>query len=305
MVPDRKYANFTHRTGWPHIVEHIRSTVPHADRIDDFVEAAFGWDRKGGLWYDKPWIGIAHNPRGDHILSHAVRRHPWLFMRTSGWHLSRPKLRRLVVLSNHHARQLGVQRFRVEVLTHPTTFGHPTWDIGAWEESRRVVQLGEWLRNTQLLQEIAPKGFNNVVLRKETRTTHIAEEFREKLSGRSAPRPHNVYLSPVLDDDYYDRILASSVMVTEVYDASANNSVLESIARAVPHLINRHPAVMEYMGPDYPGYWERREQIEPMLNDVNRLDECHLYLLERSLKAKFRIENFIRDLKDLSESCLS
>ena len=45
-------------------------------------------------------------------------------------------------------------------------------------------------------------------------------------------------------------------MILSLVDASANNAVIDCIARATPLLVNPHPAVIEYFGADYPTYNE-------------------------------------------------
>jgi hypothetical protein len=303
MIPEREYSSFTHRTGWPWVVRHIRERVPLSDRIDDFVESTFGWDGGSQKHYDQNWIGIAHNPRGDHIMCHAIRRHPWVFMRTSKWKLSLPHLHALVVLSNWHADQLGKRRFQVIPLTHPTTFNHEMWNCEKWIDNRRIIQIGEWLRNTNILHEVAPERFRNLVIRQGTRSTKLAEEFRAEMK-KPCLKADSVSVSATVDDQSYDKLLAGSVVLTEVYDTSANNAVLESIARATPHLINRHAATVEYLGQNYPGFYTRKEQIVGMLKDLDRILACHDYLREWRTQKRFQINTFIEQLTGLSEQCL-
>ena len=50
----------------------------------------------------------------------------------------------------------------------------------------------------------------------------------------------------------YDCLLPENVMAIELFDASANNVVVECIARNTPIIVNRHPAVVEYLTADYP-----------------------------------------------------
>ncbi|MFN8643026.1 MAG: hypothetical protein U0802_15745 [Candidatus Binatia bacterium] len=65
----------------------------------------------------------------------------------------------------------------------------------------------------------------------------------------------SVEVSPWQSPASYDRLLSENVFL-DLLDASANNSVIECLARDTPLLVNRHPAVVEYLGPDYPLYFD-------------------------------------------------
>ena len=58
----------------------------------------------------------------------------------------------------------------------------------------------------------------------------------------------------------YDRLLSENIVFVELHDANANNAIIECIARATPLLINPLPAVVEYLGRDYPLYYSSLEE---------------------------------------------
>jgi hypothetical protein len=68
-----------------------------------------------------------------------------------------------------------------------------------------------------------------------------------------------------LPDAHYDDLLSESVVFLELFDTSANNAVVECIVRCTPIVINRHPAVVEYLGPDYPLYYDTIAEVENLL----------------------------------------
>lgn len=51
-----------------------------------------------------------------------------------------------------------------------------------------------------------------------------------------------------LSNEAYDRLLTENIGFVALHDASANNTVIECIARATPLLVNPLPAVVEYLG---------------------------------------------------------
>ena len=60
-----------------------------------------------------------------------------------------------------------------------------------------------------------------------------------------------------LDNNDYDVLLSQNIVFLDLYDTSANNAVIECIARGTPLLINRHPATIEYLGEKYPFYFDK------------------------------------------------
>jgi len=104
---------------------------------------------------------------------------------------------------------------------------------------------------------------------------------------------------PRVDDATYDRLLSESVVFLELYDTSANNAIVEAIARTTPVVVNRHPATEEYLGKDYPLLYDDISQVHNMLTPDNIIS-AHRYLkkMDRSwLSAKYfadQVEEFIR-----------
>ena len=54
-------------------------------------------------------------------------------------------------------------------------------------------------------------------------------------------------------------------------NSSANNTVLECIARNSPIIVTKHPAIKEYLGEDYPLYFNTLDELNKiLLDDMNR-----------------------------------
>jgi hypothetical protein len=70
----------------------------------------------------------------------------------------------------------------------------------------------------------------------------------------------------------------TSVVLTELFDASANNVIVECIARGTPIIVNRHPAVVEYLGDRYPLYFGDPSEI-PGLLQPDHLLAAHRHLV--------------------------
>jgi hypothetical protein len=81
-----------------------------------------------------------------------------------------------------------------------------------------------------------------------------------------------------VSNEEYDRLLSQNVVFCHLLDSSANNVVIECIARNTPLLINRLPAIEEYLGRDYPLYFSSLDEAALKLAQVENVLAAHEYL---------------------------
>ena len=130
---------------------------------------------------------------------------------------------------------------------------------------------------------------------------HYYEQFRKIIES--------VEVRERLSNEEYDTLLSQSVLFLHLVDASAVNTIIECIARCVPIIVNRHPAVVEILGDNYPLFYEEGSIFE-INTQVNRLlsmkniYDAHVYLSEIN-KQKFHIDyfvaNFIQTINQISD----
>jgi hypothetical protein len=97
-----------------------------------------------------------------------------------------------------------------------------------------------------------------------------------------------------LSDEEYDMLLGNSFIIIDLYDASANNAVIECIARNIPCFIRRLPAIEEYIGSEYPLLIN---ELESMVENKSLLHSAYEYLVEHhELKERLTMDRFIKDI---------
>jgi hypothetical protein len=106
-----------------------------------------------------------------------------------------------------------------------------------------------------------------------------------------------------LDDEAYDELLANSLVFLKLLDASAVNTVLECLARDTPLLVNRHPAIEEVLGEDYPLFYEDYAHAQALLGDEQVIHAAHLHLT-RVDKARFALRRFLGAFQKVAESVM-
>lgn len=279
-----------HRSGWPHAFAALQPLAdgdadPGAGRVvlDDFIEQLFCYSR-GILSHDSPWVGIFHHP--PNMPAFMNREHvPSVMFATEGFRRSRPHLLGAIALSEYLAHYLGdVLGVPTVAVKHPSEVPALRWspDRYAANRAKALIQIGWYLKNTLLLGQI-PEMPEYRRLRLVATDDHIrhydaqvAKHWRG-LGSRRTHHPERIIEQARVTPARYDALLSENVVAIELFDASANNVIVECIARSTPIVVNRHPAVVEYLGADYPLYFADPEEIPGMLAP-DRLAAAHEHL---------------------------
>jgi glycosyltransferase involved in cell wall biosynthesis len=282
-----------HRSGWSYCLDSLRAY--HSDAgifVCDFIERQFSWElseyfgygNRNKLPYTQPWVGFLHNPHNmpewfDYFNS------PQAIFARPVFQKSLEKCRALVVLSDYLADWVRSQT-QVPVISvkHPTGHGQP-WSPHKFlkQDFRRVVQVGYWLRRLESIAELkVPTGYKKVWLPSNRKKAAELIEYQELRSMRANLERDNVWATvEILDfisNEKFDNLYSDSVVFVDLYDSSANNAVVEAIARSTPIIVNRHPAVIEYLGVDYPLYFDHLDEIYDILRDTELIISAHEYL---------------------------
>ncbi len=287
-----------HHSGWPFIMGRLsKFNAPNGVLLDDYIDRHFGiYSKNPG--YKEPWYGIVHHPatlpgclQEANTLSKIVDK--------LSWQESAPHCRGLICLSQHSAAQVEIiTGIKTHSLFHP--IGEPKykfdWDEFSWSEEKRVVQCGFYCRNTLAIAQLpAVRPFIKTRLWDSSQRWIVAQELRLR-KYYSGKRPYLGKIEQIerIGNDEYDRLLSSSVVFLEILAASANNVVLECIVRNTPIIVNRLPSVEEYLGKDYPLFYNTIGEAAQCLHPV-RLKEAHDYLVAMD-KSRFRVSRFVTDL---------
>ena len=92
-----------------------------------------------------------------------------------------------------------------------------------------------------------------------------------------------------LNDHDYINNLCEKIGFCHLYDTSANNSILEHIMSHTPIIINKLPATIEYLGEDYPMFYENiMENPDKYLLSKDFVQKTSDYLKERSKNEIFK-----------------
>jgi hypothetical protein len=103
--------------------------------------------------------------------------------------------------------------------------------------------------------------------------------------------------------DEYDSLLSQNIAFIDVYDASANNAVVECIVRRTPLVARRHPALEEYLGDEYPLFYDHLHQVTDGFLSITRIQAAYDHLSSIPTD-RFSILNFYEKIFLLSKKKL-
>jgi len=202
---------------------------------------------------------------------------------------------------NKKIEESGIEKKpRVYTLKHPIkTNDVPCfhWDSYKKNTEKKLIQIGQQLRKiTSIYTVKVPSLFQRMWLtgiKNMERCKDMLEREAQAL-GIMNMDTNRVKMYYTESFEEYDDLLSKNIVFVELYDAAANNTVLECIVRNTPIIINKVGGVPEYLGDDYPLYFTDPNQIHLLLTD-EKLKEGHEYLKRRN-KEDIRMDTFKRNL---------
>ena len=93
--------------------------------------------------------------------------------------------------------------------------------------------------------------------------------------------------------DEYDNFLDKNIVFIDLIDSAANNTVLECIVRNTPVLLNRTAGAVEYLGREYPLYFDSLDDVERLVSREN-IERAHMYLKNLD-KSRFTLETYVKN----------
>jgi polysaccharide pyruvyl transferase WcaK-like protein len=310
-----------HRSGWQYVIEGIDEQLatfdPRATFCDLYLDRTFHWNydlnsKLGIIPYNKFWIGFIHHTTLTEYTNYNVIE----MFKKPNFVESLKYCRGLFVLSQYlqesinkiiDAMQLNII---VEKLYHPTEFilEKNCFTISKFinNKKRKIIQIGAWYRDINYIYKLN-LGNNILGLEKcaligtNMEGHYNSVECNEQISRDKVVREKIISYSEVtlikkVQNFEYDILLSENIVSIYLIDCSAANTIIECIVRNTPILINKLPAIIEYLGKDYPLYYDNLMDASNKANNIDIIKKAHLYLKSMD-KTKLKLETFINDIK--------
>jgi GR25 family glycosyltransferase involved in LPS biosynthesis len=303
-----------HRSGWKYVMNLL--TDYHRDDapiMDGWVEQTFAYDkdhlaRLRIIPYREPWVGFFHNPPNAPAFFAPIGN-PCGVLYTREFQDSLHMCKGIYSLSEYTATFLRcfLKNVPVEVLYHPTEFPDLRFSHEKFiqNNNKQVVNFGWWCRRLSSIYqlEVDRSVYQKIRLvpNESSAPSHLLQNIMEIEAGfagqpLSQEALDSVLNMPRLTDDEYDQLLSRNVAFLDLYDASANNAIVECMARGTPVLVNPLPAVVEYLGADYPFYFNTLAEASEKLKSFPLIQATHEYLVKSGVAEKVKADFFLKTL---------
>ena len=198
-------------------------------------------------------------------------------------------MKKIITLSDYNTKYYSrhpiIKKYNIPIYTlyHPTQIPDIKFNYNKFIENnnKKIIQIGWWLRKLHSIFRLPDiEGYSKVALGiKDKLAKHMFKlenkyEFKNKISLFKG----DVELLDRVSDEEYDELLSKNIVFVEMYDSSANNLVIECIARNTPILINPVGGVVDYLGKDYPFYFNSLKEAVKKLKDIILIKKTSDYL---------------------------
>ncbi len=181
---------------------------------------------------------------------------------------------------------------------HPT--GPPTviFNPSAYRanRSKRIVQVGWWLRRFHSLYLLPATRLQKILLR--IGEPWVEPAMRAELDFVPTGIRRDVRVVHHLTNMEYDRLLSRNLVFLDLYDSSANNALVECIVRGTPVLVNPLDAVVEYLGADYPLYFNNLTEAAVKAEDLALIVNAHEYLMDSPNRTRLSGQHFLESVAE-------
>lgn len=294
----------------------------------------------GVIPYKSPWLGFVHHTFDDSYSDYNGKRlfEDSIFKESLRSCIGLISLSEYLATQLKQALRNVSVDVPVIVMTHPTELPSKenlfTMEAFMNNEDRKVVQVGAWLRNSYSIYELRvprtdlhmskaclkgaemdnyfapdwlfPKLGELLNVSRDTDAhgticrSHAGNKYVEGMLDMLLRYDSSVRVIDRLDDEEYDRLLSSNVVFMNLVDASAVNAVIECVVRNTPLFVNRHPALEEILGAEYPGFFADMSEAGEKVASRSIVAHCHEYL--RSMpKDRLTLEYFVEHFQKVVE----
>jgi hypothetical protein len=245
------------------------------------------------------------------------------------------KLKILITLSNNHKEHIIKNNLLLSTINTFTLLHPLESDLSSHfniyeylnNKEKKIYLIGWWLRKFDIFIKIQNNSHKKIILVKDAEgywvTNYVSHEVKKilnsderflnltreekdetnpkKITNREVDflqKKYNTHLVNFLCNSEYDNIFKNNIVFLDFYETSANNALLECITNNTPVLVNKLPAVIEYLGIDYPFYFTSLQEAETKLNDTSLIMATYYYLKNMS-KERFTYSFFNKQLKNI------
>ena len=238
---------------------------------------------------DQPWVGIVHDPPETELVyrdRNLLKRQN--FKQSLEWCCG------LFCMSKDLVKWIMTElnpSFFVKFIYHPI-YKKPNLTWEPHQFNGKIFQIGNWLRRTYSIYLIST-SFQKIILPFNSRLQDELNFWCRRDSIKINDK--EITKMDKLSNDQYYEVFTNSVVFLNLFASTVNNVILECIHFNTPIIVNRLPAIEEYLGVNYPLFYDKLEEIN--LFTLDSFITAHDYLKKLN-KSRFNIDIFYKTINN-------
>ena len=298
------YQNTEHRGGWNIVKKSLNGLInQNSDTLFlDNVDGYFLWGDNQIIY--KKWFGFLHlTPYFPNHLNHISID---AVFSNRNFLESLKNCKFLLSLSNYLTSYLMFKLTAIDIKINVYTILHPTdiciqkFSIDDYKNNneKKLIQIGQQLRKITSIYRVKT-NYTKIWLTGFRDQNRIQDFLNNEINifKYKDIKLENVEMKYLNSFNEYDELLTKNIVFIDFYDATANNTVVECIARNTPLLVNKVGGTLEYLGKNYPLYFDNLDEIDSLLN-IDNIEKAYNYLKNLN-KDYLDINNFKKKFIDI------
>jgi hypothetical protein len=276
-----------HRGGWNSIINELNKNIINKEAellFLDMIEEYFVWHKNKVI--NNIWCGIIHCTPDvpdewvkcnlDNLFTNLV-------------FLESLKYCKFIISLSNYVKDYIDKKFNeininipVIFVKHPINFNnilHFNIDEYIENKEKKLIQIGQQLRKISSIFEVKIENHEKLWLTGMSNLTVAENNLKREYNkiNKKIPEDYKKKFTYLKNINEYDKLLENNIVCLDLYNSSANNTVLECIIRNTPIIINKTPGVLEYLGEDYPLYFDNLDEVNDLL-DIQKIKSANEYL---------------------------
>jgi hypothetical protein len=300
-----------HRGGWKSILKTLQTNNFYNNNSEyeffDMIELKFMWNDDKNFICKNKWAGIIHcTPETPDFLN-SSNINNLFYNKCFIESLNNCKF---IITFNNYITNFLKDKF-VELNTNVAvyTLKHPvdTENIILFDynnfianNNKKLLQIGQQLRKMSSIYLLDSNNFEKIWLT-GTKNFNKCEELLNKeiefLNIDKKKLKSSVLMHYTNTFQEYDELLSKNIVFIDLFDAAANNTILECIIRNTPIIVNKLSPIIDYLGEDYPLYFNELNEVPDLLINEKILD-AHNYLTKIN-KDELSIDLFTKKIMEI------
>jgi hypothetical protein len=195
---------------------------------------------------------------------------------------------------------------KIFTLKHPVIDGSeiPKFDLEKYinNKNKKIIQIGQQLRKVTSIYILKVIDYKKIWLTGTKDFERCKRLINSEINffGLHKEINDNVEMKYTDTFEEYDNLLTDNIVFIDLFDSAANNVLLECIIRNTPIILNRTEGVLEYLGHNYPLYFDNLNEVPLLLNlDKIKLAYNYLQIIDKN---QFSIELFTKNIFTISNN---